>query len=1081
MKRSHHTLAVRAGATRWRFTAALPLLVLALACVVTRAQPGKPELIFQTGHTFPINVAVFSPDGTLIASGGMDNSVKLWEAVTGREVRSLHGHANEVTLLAFSPDGRRLASGSQDSVKIWEVESGRLLRGFGNRIGVRGLAFSPDGSRLAAGDGPLLRQWNLTTEGEPLVIKPAGFLYDIAYSRDGKWLAVGGLRHVRVFDAATGAEARSWEAHPRRRVTSLSFSRDGRLLATGSSDKTAKVWEFETGREVMTFAGAHQEELTSVAFSPDAKSLVTTAGFDKVGVVWDVQTGSSRHRLDLHQNAVKSATFHPNGHWLLTASYDRRMILWDAETGRPQRPYHGFINESRSVAFSDDGRWLVIGNSDATVRWWDTALGKVSRTVQSGKGAVWDVDFSGDGRLLASASSDGSARVHEVSTGRELFVLSGHTGRVICVAFSPDDRLVATGSEDGAVKVWDATGQALRTFRAGEGLQVRSISFSRDGRLLASASWRPLGTSELVLWDIESGRAAHTWPSTEADGHFTAAAFSPDGKVLAATQGGKTRLIDLNSRQDVGVFEGGVFPTHLLYSRDGRLLASVDSIGRLVSVRDVASGEVRAFRHAGMVLDAAFSPKADLLASVGVDGSVRLWDTASGNQLLQLATVSEGNGWLAATGDGLFDGTAGVMQYASWRPDGSNSLVSLDTFYNDYYHPGLMIDVAEGRRPVASIDIATALQLPGLRTMLKQRLAHIMALDDKTVVCFRDEPTTLNISLLSDGKPISVSGFDFVPADPTCSYRKVLPVPAAQLDLLNEAPAKSVPGRAAQGGAASGVKTETARATLHVLTVAVSQYPSQSAARPLPFAVSGAQAVGDFFLEQQRSGAAPFARVRVWPHLYDAEATRGAILRRLAQMAREVNEGDVVFLFFSGHGTVPAGQEMFYFVPADGLGPDPDARRRTGLNTAMLADALRDMPARRLVLVIDACQSGGAVESLAKIGEVKSKIEARRQRARGQTATAQAEVGTYIIAAASPLQYALQPKSLGNGPLVAALLEALKGKPGSGVTSVADLVEHIRRRTPEISKEFSGAAAPLVQTPLIVSNGVDFAIANKEP
>ena len=1088
MKRTPNTRAPRgrkwAAASPKLARLSLLALLLGARCAVAAAQPSTPELVLQTGHTFPVNVAVFNPEGTLVASAGMDNSVKLWDVMTGRELRSLYGHAKEVKLLAFRPDGMRFASGGDDSVKIWEVESGKLLHEFKLAASLRGLDFSPDGKNLATAEGGKIRLRDLETGGEPRLLDAATPINDIAFSGDGKWLAVGGLGVVKVFDAATGAEARAWAAHPRRRVASLAFSQNGRWLATGGGDRTARVWEFETGREVGAFVGPHRE-VTSVAFSPDGKSLATASRSNRVCIIWDVETGKAWCRALLHRKAVKSAAFHPNGRWLLTASEDRVVTLWDAEAAKLLRPYHGFINESRSVEFSGDGRWLVVGNSDGTVRWWDLLQGKVSRTLQSGQKAVRDVAFNEDSRLLAAVGSDGRARIYEVSTGRELKVLSGHTGPATCVAFSRDGRRAATGSEDGTVRVWDVeTGRAVKTFPARERLQVRSISFSGDGHWLASAAWRLHGGTALVLWDLESGEQTHAWSGTEREGHFTAVAFSPDSKILAASHGRRTRLIDPRSRQDVGQLEDGDFPTSLRFSRDGRWLAAVDAADRSVQVWDLEAGRHRTFRgYAGMVLDAALSPKADLLASVGVDGGMRLWDTASGRQLLQLATVSGGRGWVAATGNGLFDATADVMQHGGWRVDATNGVASLDTFYNDFYHPGLVLDVLNGDLPAVSLDIAATLQLPGLRTMLRQRLAHVVTDGTKTFVCFKDEPTMLNISLLSDGQPLSVGGFDFVPSDPICRYRKEVLMPVAQLDIINNALARGpARARSSAGDAAEpGVKTETSAATLHVLTVAISQYPPRSAAKPLPFSVTGARAVEEFFSEQKRNGAAPFAGVRVWPHLHDAAATRDAIQDRLARMAEEVAEGDVVFLFFSGHGTVPAGQEMFYFIPADGLGPDPEDRRSTGLNTAMLADALRNLPARRVVLVIDACQSGGAVESLAKVGEVKSMIETQRLRTREQSKSARAEVGIHIIAAAAPLQYALQPKSLGNGALVTALLEALNGGSGEGTISIADLIEHVKRRTPEISKEFTGANAPIVQTPLIVSSGVDFAIANRKP
>jgi uncharacterized caspase-like protein len=184
-----------------------------------------------------------------------------------------------------------------------------------------------------------------------------------------------------------------------------------------------------------------------------------------------------------------------------------------------------------------------------------------------------------------------------------------------------------------------------------------------------------------------------------------------------------------------------------------------------------------------------------------------------------------------------------------------------------------------------------------------------------------------------------------------------------------------------------------------------------------------------------------------------------------------------VFLYFAGHGIVPAGQEMYYFAPIDMKGPNPQDQSETGLNTAMLAEAIREMPARRVVPIIDSCQSGGAIESLAKIGEVKAKVEMRRaQSERTESASHKHEVGIYIIAAATPLQEAVQSTS-GNSPLVTTLLEALRkrSKSKNRALWMRDVASFIQRRLPEVSAQIGQR-----QTSMVISRGLDFAIARDQ-
>ena len=181
-----------------------------------------------------------------------------------------------------------------------------------------------------------------------------------------------------------------------------------------------------------------------------------------------------------------------------------------------------------------------------------------------------------------------------------------------------------------------------------------------------------------------------------------------------------------------------------------------------------------------------------------------------------------------------------------------------------------------------------------------------------------------------------------------------------------------------------------------------------------------------------------------------------------------MNPEDVVLLYLVGHGIAPLGEEMFYFVPADGHDIDIG---HSGLDTAILAEALRNMPARRIVLLIDACQSGGAVEALAKIGEIKATVEQRRQSlGQNQGFSPETGVGVHIVAATLPLQYGVQVRS-DRSALVAALLDLLTRN--SGRKTVIQLIRDLQVLLPDLSAKTVGYR----QVPLTDSVGVDFAIS----
>ena len=279
-------------------------------------------------------------------------------------------------------------------------------------------------------------------------------------------------------------------------VESVAFSPNGRTIASGSADKTLKVWDVNTGREIRTLTG-HTRRVESVAFSPDG-SILASGSQDDTVKFWDVNTGREIRTLKGHAFDVTSVAFSPDGQTLASGSNDYTVKLWDVNTGREIRTLKGHSDNVTSVAFSSDGQTLASGSGgwDDTVRLWDVNTGRAIRTL---RGQPNDVAFSPDGRTLASASLD-IIKLWDVATGREIRTLTGHTRGVYSVSFSPDGNTLASGGSDNTLKLWDVnTGREIRTL-TGHTDYVTSVAFSPNGKTLASGSW----DSTVVLWALES-------------------------------------------------------------------------------------------------------------------------------------------------------------------------------------------------------------------------------------------------------------------------------------------------------------------------------------------------------------------------------------------------------------------------------------------------------------------------------------------------------------------------------------------------------------------------------------------------
>ncbi len=283
-----------------------------------------------TGHEGAVIAVAYSPDGKFLLSGGEDQTLKLWDVASGKEVRTFTGHRGTVTSVAFSPGGSLAASGSDDStVRLWEVASGHELKAtesFGWKV--TSVAFSPDGKFVAsAGDDNQVKLWALPK-----------------------------VERVRAF------AGHGW------RVTSVAFSPDGIFSLTGSEDDSLKLWDVAKGQEVRTFRNG-LANVTCVAFSPDGR-FGLSGGRDKAVKLWNLANGHELQRFDGHRQPVRSVAFTRDGRFAISASEDGTIKLWDLGTGKEFRTFSGHAAAVTGVAVSPDGHNLASSSADGSVRIW---------------------------------------------------------------------------------------------------------------------------------------------------------------------------------------------------------------------------------------------------------------------------------------------------------------------------------------------------------------------------------------------------------------------------------------------------------------------------------------------------------------------------------------------------------------------------------------------------------------------------------------------------------------------------------------------------------------------------------------
>jgi WD40 repeat protein len=989
---------------------------------------------------------VFGPDHRWLASGGADNTIRLWDVDSGHELRALIGHKNWIKSLAVSRNGELLASGSNDrTVRVWNVSSGRELLS------------------LAGHEGPV---------------------EVVSFSPDDRWIISGSTDStIKVWDTVSGRLLQTLRAHLAG-VTALAISPDGKILASAAADNSIKLWDTATWHQLRTL-NKQTRKITTLAFSHDGRHLVS-GSIDGSLILWDTTNGRDRMLARLVAAPVLASAFIAADEFL-SVSADGTVASWDAATGKQKRVVAGDqgMAEILFAALSHDGAVIAESAGNRVVEVHNALDGKLVRTLASHSASFFSVAFSHDGRWLAAGTNDRTIRLWQVATGREMPKLSGHTGWVKAVAFSPDSRLLASASNSGEVKLWETNTEHEIYSEPYSQERLHTIAFSPDGKSVAAA-----GTGQTVhLLDVATKRTRNLIGHT---GEVTSLAFVPNSSLIASGSTDKTvRLSNLATGTVVRTFELSGQVNAVAVSPDGTMLAAGTADSK-VALLTVASGAVRTMTaHAGEVFSLAFSPDGSWLASGGMDQTVRLWDARTGLEVRTLAgssgdvngvvftndsrslisangdgsmmvwransgtlagimvSIPESNDWLVATPAGLFDGSHSAWKLLLWRFGQSTFRVApVESFFNEFYYPGLLAEILADRSPKArqnilerdrrqpQISLETSKETPSSDS-ISTRTVHLKleiaeAHSDSE---YKDGSGVRDLRLFRNGLLVQAWSGDVLGGAARRTIETSVPIVAGKNEFtayaFNRNNVKSTDSFLSINGAES-LRREGAA---YVVVVGVSKYANSQ--YNLNYSVADASEIGAQLKSQQET-LGRYSPVEVIS-LLNEDATKENILLALKLLAgtartpiarnapadllkiKPAQPEDAVIFYFSGHGT--AKDDRFYLIPHDlGYQGPRSELDEAGLATILahsvsdleLEEALKPVDVDQLLLVIDACNSGQALQA----------ADERRgpMNARGLAQLAY-EKGMYVLTASQSDEVAFESAGLKHSYLAYALVE----------------------------------------------------------